>query len=421
MLDSISLSLPLLLHAAKLILKGLPPELEGLEGIDNEAREASADKLRTLVAKPEPDPLQIKEAIETVVANAPSEEQARVIASTVERSLLPLHTYTSRGGAELLRKYPASTTFALANIDALDEGGKAIALLESEAVKESRPYKEFVDAVGIDFDTYTVGHAQAHDKDTLDTGLEQITDHRPGRAVSHAEGQAGTLGLYVNQRGNPNVTGFCSASHVLRWRPPSDDNPEPEVLSPAPPPERYRHDGNAYGYYQRGQVLVPYTNAAANDITLNSVDIAWARLKRPGDTPNGNLVPDPGQPTKLVKLRGLLTREEIKARVIRRRQEPFVVHKIGRASGFTCGNLFAGFGTPKSVAYRNASYLYAEYCVVSPEDKDQRFSVGGDSGAVVYSRDLMIVGFVIASTSGACTLVHPAYDCLDAMELDPLL
>jgi hypothetical protein len=411
MLDPVTLGVPLAAYAAKLFLRG----------IGEEVGNAAAIKLLALLKRPEPDPLQIKEAIETVVANAPSEQQAQALVSTLQRSLLPLHTYTSKGGVELLRKYPASTTFALANVDALDEGGKAIALLESDAVRESRPYKEFRDAVGIDFDTYTVGYAQAHDRGTLDMGLEQFTDHRPGRAVSHAEGQAGTLGLYVKRRDNSNVTGFCSASHVLRWKPPSDDNPEPEVLSPAPPPEKYRNDGNAYGYYQRGQVLVPYTNAAADDLTLNSVDIAWARLKRPADTPNGNRVPNPDEPSKFVRLKGLLTPEEVKRRVIRHRQEPFVVHKIGRASGFTRGNLFAGFGTPKSVAYRNASYLYTGYCVVSPENKEQKFSVGGDSGAVVYSRDLMIVGFVVASTSGACTLVHLAYDCLDAMELDPLL
>jgi hypothetical protein len=296
----------------------------------------------------------------------------------------------------------------------------SVALLESKQASESKAFKEFIRTFKLQPEIHVIGKAQAVGRNTLPNGEAPIIAHRPGRAVGHFRGQAGTLGLYVSSSSNSNVVGFCSASHVLLWsvRDTSRDTP---VLSPAPPPERLRNDANTYGRYMAGKFLVPYTRPDAPDITFNSADIAWAYLERPGDFPDGNFVPDPQNSDSLVKLRGILMPEELKERVFARREKPFRVFKIGQSSGFTAGEMFACFGTPKTVNIRRESYLYDDYCVIAPHPPFERFSLNGDSGAVVYTEDLMAVGFVVAGTSHAYTLAHVAHECLSQIAIEPLI
>jgi hypothetical protein len=106
--------------------------------------------------------------------------------------------------------------------------------------------------------------------------------------------------------------------------------------------------------------------------------------------------------------------------VFERRKKPFEVFKVGRTSAFTAGFMFACFGTPKSIVSRSNSYLYEDYCVVEAKPPFKQFSDNGDSGAVVYTENRKVVGFVVAGTSAGHTLVHVAHDCLDVLSIEPI-
>ena len=62
----------------------------------------------------------------------------------------------------------------------------------------------------------------------------------------------------------------------------------------------------------------------------------------------------------------------------------------------------------------------SNYCVARPGNDFLSFSEDGDSGAVVYTEDLMIVGFIVAGTSQGYSLLHVVYDCLASLGVNPL-
>lgn len=347
-----------------------------------------------------------------------SDDESQDAVETIVRAVAPVYLY-KKADSVALRRYPVTSSFTLANVGEIEQGQPLVALLESEQTQESQAYRDFVSSLDFVPEVHVIGRAHAINPSGSLRAVKQITENRPGRAVSYMYGQAGTLGLYVRDIANFNLIGFCSASHVLFWDE-EKTKPDAPILSPAPPPERLRSARSTYGRFMDGRILVPYTRADAADVRFNSADIAWARLENPGDAPDGNYVPDPQNPERLVRLQGVLLPEEIKLRVFERRKKPFKVFKIGRTSSFTAGLMFACFGTPKSIESRSNSYLYDDYCVVEAAPPFKRFSENGDSGAVVYTEDLMVVGFVVAGTSAGHTLVHVAHDCLDQLSIEAI-
>ncbi len=330
----------------------------------------------------------------------------------------PVESYTRKDKnnleeIELIRRIPKDRSFSVSKISD-GEKIKLITLLESKDVFESPKYKECIKSItklGIEPPVaHVVGRAQIQLPNNRGSNMPDfIMSHRPGRAVANQEGRCGTLGAYVISRDNNenDIYGFVSASHVLYWN--NNTTTSTGILSPGPPPNRYRKAKYIYGRFMDGTILVPYNDRLIEEVEVNATDIAWARMSDDSNFPGKNLVPKPNNPDDVAQLQGVLSQEEIFSRIIR---DGYIeVYKIGQASGFSRGRFSTGFATPIAITHGRKNFLYDQVGYIEPSETISKFSIQGDSGAIVYTEDLYVLGFIVAGTE-THTVIHPADLCL---------
>jgi hypothetical protein len=232
---------------------------------------------------------------------------------------------------------------------------------------------------------------------------------QPGSSVAHIHGWAGSLGAFVKFRypkSTPIYKGFTSAAHVLGVNNSAERGDY--VISPGRPdidPPTADYKVGKIGSYV---YLTHYKGQNDPEAVLNRADIATVELDDETQCPQANLVPNPSKPSAEIPITGVLTPDELIARL----DEP--VYMVGRTSGFSSGSLdVAGVAAFPVKLPSGKAYLYGELNVVKPMDgKD--FSAPGDSGSLVYTKDGKAAGFLVAG-SPTRSFFHAAHSCLKAV------
>lgn len=229
----------------------------------------------------------------------------------------------------------------------------------------------------------------------------------PGLSISHFSGFAGTLGCLVLVRSRKKEwISIASASHVLSMIN-SAQKDDPIILPGFP--DGHRTLSNKIGVVTDFTFLVHHQNVVVQTRSVNTEDVAVAKLDNQENCPSVNLVPNPKNPDEKIKLKGCLSDEEL----IERMQEP--VFKVGRTTSFTEGIFDAVTTTPHSIRLPDRKvYLYKNTLVVRNKGK-KAFSLHGDSGSLVYTADGKGVGLIIGA-SNRTTYLSPLHSSLKVMK-----
>jgi len=204
---------------------------------------------------------------------------------------------------------------------------------------------------------------------------------------------------------------FASVSHVLA--PPGvNADKDDYILSPGPP------DVPRVAIYRCAKLknfteLTPPGGGKGPTI-INDHDIAFAVMNDLKQV--SNHIPNPENTKQLVTLDGIHSDEEIKKIVA----DSAPVFMFGRKTGFSKGKLIdISRATISLEVYPNYPFYFRGCLVVKSNDPKMQFSVRGDSGALVYSRQRKAVGFVIGA-NGCITYLYSAKSSLDYMGLNLL-
>jgi hypothetical protein len=244
----------------------------------------------------------------------------------------------------------------------------------------------------------------------------------PGRSVGHADADSGSVGLFVevtpetkrkaNYDPDAPMTAFVSAAHVLA---PPTNNAEvgDHILSPCPPfAKRVATNRQAKLVDFVPLKISPHTSLGPRSRT-NEFDVAVAALQKPVQTHNRVPKPEPKgdggwEPGGLTQLSMLVPRDMLKQ--LLEDKEP--VFKIGRKTGFSYGALTSVTAPTTLLQLPDGSPIfYKNLCCIASQGRAP-FADGGDSGAVIYTKDLRIVGFVVGSR-GNDTFFYHAKTALD--------
>jgi hypothetical protein len=240
----------------------------------------------------------------------------------------------------------------------------------------------------------------------------------PGLSVGHFKGYAGTLGCFVTAKSkssNQDCIGFVGASHVLGLV--NTAKPGDDILHPCPP-DGPRVKGNKVGILADFTYLIHHDESSEeineNLSPGNTEDIAAVMVDDQQKCPECNLVPDPKDPTREMKLKGQLSDTE----TIERIAEP--VYKVGRTTGFTEGILeYASVSRYPIRLPDRKLYIYSNIIGVTFSE-GKPFSEPGDSGSLVYTADGKAVGLIIGA-SDKVSFVSPISSCLTAMRASLLV
>jgi hypothetical protein len=221
---------------------------------------------------------------------------------------------------------------------------------------------------------------------------------RPGVSIGHGRFRAGTLGCLVKVRetNKAEYKGVVSAAHVIAL----NDSVEPEdlIYSPGKPDVgQALKRSDAIGRLQDTTDLFPVhkVDPAAQDI-YHSIDIAIVNLEKAPiqrPIPKYNEVPDPADPDKrMIKVKSVIKEENLPMELNKN------VYKFGRTTGFTEGQLVHVMIMHRQLKLpNNKLYLYKELFAVKSTKKGSSFSRAGDSGAMVYTANGHLVGFVVGA------------------------
>ena len=122
--------------------------------------------------------------------------------------------------------------------------------------------------------------------------------------------------------------------------------------------------------------------------------------------PQKNFVKNPNKSGESLKISKVLSRDDL----IQCLDKP--VFMVGRTSGFSEGILDGtGLAAYPIKLPNGKNYLYGELSVIRSATSNQPFSLGGDSGAMVYTEKGGLAGFVVAGSTKR-SFFQPAYNCL---------
>lgn len=241
---------------------------------------------------------------------------------------------------------------------------------------------------------------------------EPLHELSPGSSVGHYRGFPGSLGGFVEAGIQAKRWhGFISASHVLAMNNTAEMG-DP-ILHPGSP-DGARALGNKIGTLADYTYLVHYQDKDGDLDPLNTEDIALVKPDDAERLPSANLVPNPKDQDKKIKLSGYVPADQIFERVGEE------VYKVGRTTGFTSGILDVANIMKFSIQLPNRKiYIYKDvYAVKNIGQK--RFSRSGDSGSLVYTADGKAIGLVIGG-SDKYILVSPLSTCLKAVKAELLV
>jgi hypothetical protein len=238
-----------------------------------------------------------------------------------------------------------------------------------------------------------------------------VTKLAPGLSVGHIRGYPGSLGCLVKGRTKgTDWPGFVSASHVLAIN--NTAEKEDPILQPGHP-DGPRSLDNKLGTLANYIFLVHYRKGEEEIAPTNTEDVALVRLEDDQNLPASNLVPNPDDPERRITIKGCIPAERLFEKI----EEP--VYKIGRTSGFTSGILEFTNIQPYPIRLPDRkSYLFKDVACVRPAKGS--FSLPGDSGSLVYSRDGMALGLIIGG-SEEYTFISPFSSCLAAIGAELLV
>jgi hypothetical protein len=189
-----------------------------------------------------------------------------------------------------------------------------------------------------------------------------------GASVAHYLCTAGTLGFFA-RRESDGAIGFVSNNHVIAAEDRGEENDD--ILHPAPA-DRGRRSDNVIGHLAGGYPRLKNSKVEA--------DCAFARLVD-------------GMPYDASSLEN---GQKIGVAPLAPYAEPDVC-KIGRTTGLTYGRITA-FDLGPEVHYGFGAVLFRKQIEIDSVN-DLPFSLGGDSGSLVFTRSLQPVALVFAASA----------------------
>jgi hypothetical protein len=268
---------------------------------------------------------------------------------------------------------------------AYDQKNSAGAKLAEQLVDESTPVK--VSAVDI-------GRAEVPTRAQIIRPRSRVTAYvqgdrlAPGSSVSHAHGQAATLGAFIREvgSGRSDQFGFVSSSALSLWGRARRGDP---ILSPGVP-DGVRTMKNRVGELHDFCYLVPSNEE--QDSLYNSADLCHVVLQRAGEFQN--IVPLPRSPNdETITVHSVASEAELFDCINR------PVFKVGRTTGWTRGTLsVVALSAFSIVGGDGRKYLFTNCALIESESPEVSFSSAGDSGAMVYSENGVALGSIIGGT-----------------------
>ena len=93
------------------------------------------------------------------------------------------------------------------------------------------------------------------------------------------------------------------------------------------------------------------------------------------------------------------------------------LYKIGRTTGYTRGRVSAIEVDDLIVGYDMGDLSFNGQFMIEPRDKEP-FSLGGDSGSLIFDRQRMAVGLLFAGNDVDATFASPIGSVLDMLRVD---
>ena len=209
-----------------------------------------------------------------------------------------------------------------------------------------------------------------------------------------------------SNQGRSTISPLTSAAHVLSIL--NRAEPGDPILFPGHP-DGPNVLGNKVGTLTDFTYLRHYTERDQWANLLNQEDIAVVRLDNPDEWPDTTLVPNPSNPSTRKKVSEFVTKPEMLDYVSKK------VFKIGRTSGLTTGTFeVIGIEQYPIRLPDGRVYMYRDLLAIKG-DENKRFSLPGDSGALVYTEDFKALGFV-GGGSESYTFACRAEPCLSNMK-----
>jgi hypothetical protein len=236
----------------------------------------------------------------------------------------------------------------------------------------------------------------------------------PGAAISHGRYRFGTLGCIVEAEIDK-IKCKCAvtAAHVVSLN--SAVQIGDEIFCPGNGSVRYKKKGYKFGVLSEAIQLHPLNPAirgevdSAEDIAIES-DVALVRIMddRELRMPIANVVPDPADPEnpeKKIKVTAAVREEDLGTFLIDD------VYLFGAVSGFSQGVL-TDIGINKKILRlpNRKNYMYIDLLGIAPP-KGQAFSQPGDSGAMIYTKNGLLLGFLVGADN------NMSFACIGARAL----
>jgi hypothetical protein len=227
---------------------------------------------------------------------------------------------------------------------------------------------------------------------------KRTTDGRlvPGAAISHGRFAYGTLGCIVEVEENQKKVLYAvTAAHVLNLT--DSAKIGDEIYCPGKGSIPQIDKSGIFGYMRRATPLYPINPDIRDDVDDIDIyfDIALVEItdKSEQRLPCESLVPNPRNPSRsTMKLTGAVQESDLGDWVTKE------VYIIGARSGYRKGILTDVDISQKILRLPNRrNYLYRHLMGVVPVDGNEVFSQPGDSGAAVYTRNGLLLGFLIGA------------------------
>ncbi|MFQ5506999.1 MAG: hypothetical protein ACE5F1_19690, partial [Planctomycetota bacterium] len=213
---------------------------------------------------------------------------------------------------------------------------------------------------------------------------------RIGGSVGHFEITAGTLGCFVSREADGGEEFLLSNNHVL-----ADENQARRgdaILQPGPA-DGGRRVEDRVGELHRFPRLTKGRR--------NHVDCAIARMIEGIEYHDNDL---DGRTLKGVRTRAL--------------DEGEPVFKIGRTTGYREGKVTAIELDNVQVGYDMGVLVFDDQIEIAPRELGTPFSLGGDSGSLIWDGDARAVGLLFAGNGSDATYANPIRRVLSALEAE---
>jgi hypothetical protein len=226
-----------------------------------------------------------------------------------------------------------------------------------------------------------------------------------GISIGHFRGNAGTLGGFVEVYDNgKKLPALIGSSHVLSMINTGEKNDD--IIHPGWP-DGPRVFKNRIGKLTNYTYLVHYQQKGD---ALNREDIAIVRPIEEKMIPSANLVPNPKDQKRRIKLKGCIPSDKLFE------QLGESVYKLGR-NGFSEGTLEVVNVPQYSVQFPNGKvYIFQDVGAVKNKG-GHPFSKPGDSGSIIYNSAGQAIGTVLGASSTHSFFV-PLSTSLEAVEAE---